>query len=81
MPGNMEGTEKVPLEIQREKNSQNWQFNGLRLAYLQQRAYYLSNIARKRACAIIFAQALNLSVVFQCPCKRSFFPHAFCCTA
>lgn len=41
--------------------------NALRIAYLRQRANYLSNIARKRAYTNTIVQALNLTVVFQCP--------------
>jgi len=41
--------------------------NALRIAYLRQGVNYLSNIARKRAYTNTTVQALNLTVVFQCP--------------
>ncbi len=62
-----EGTEKVPSEIKGEKNSHKVPMNALRIAYLRQGVNYLSNIARKRAYTNTTVQALNLTVVFQCP--------------
>jgi len=44
--------------------------NALRIAYLRQRVNYISNIARKRAYTNTIVQALNLTVVFQCPPER-----------
>ena len=62
-----EGTEKVPSEITGKKNSHKFQMNVLRIAYLRKRVWYSSNIAWKRACTIVFVQALNFTLVFQWP--------------
>jgi hypothetical protein len=65
-PPPQEGTEKIPSEI-KKKNSNKFRINALRIAYLQQRVNCFSNIARKRAYTNTIVQALNLTVVFQCP--------------